>query len=399
MTTHPHEVTGTVGTAIDRRNFIGATAASLPLALLANVAAGVQAPVDGLIERSRTPPNLEFPFHTLSDFLVPTDRFFVRCHFPIPTIDSRSWRLRVDGAIARPLELTYDELRGMPARTVTAVLECAGNGRALNTPALRGVGWQLGAVSNAEWTGVPLSAVLDRAGIRPGAVEVVAEGADRGEISTDPRPAGAIAFARSLPIAKARQSEVLLAYRMNGADLTSAHGFPVRLLVPGWYGMASVKWLTRLVITETPFQGFWQTTDYSYYERINGLPVQRAITEMLVKSSIASPRNGEQVRAGSEVRISGAAWTGDSEISQVEVSTNGGSTWNRAQLIALPRNIPGRHTWRFWEYRWRVPAERGTIRLMSRATDARGRVQPSERDPDRRNYMVNHTIPLEVHVQ
>src|SRR5439155_21620900 len=170
-------------------------------------------------------------------------------------------------------------------------------------------------------------AVLGRAGLRRGAVEEVLEGAERGEIAADRRPAGPIAFARSLPLAKVRQEGVLLAYRMNGADLPTAHGFPVRALVPGWYGMASVKWLTRVLVTDTPFQGFWQTTDYSIYERVQGLPVQRPITEMQIKSQIAQPRAGAMIAAGSEARVQGAAWTGESEVTRVEVSADAGRTW------------------------------------------------------------------------
>jgi DMSO/TMAO reductase YedYZ molybdopterin-dependent catalytic subunit len=303
--------------------------------------------------------------------------------------------LRVEGAVMRTLELTCDQLRELPTRTVTATLECAGNSRALNVPPLRGVAWQQGAVGNAEWTGVPLAAVLERAGLRPAAAEVVLEGADRGEVTSDPRPAGPIPFARSLPLAKARQDEVLLAFRMNGADLPPAHGFPVRAIVPGWYGMASVKWLTRLIVTDAPFQGFWQTTDYSIYERDQGLPVQRPITEMQIKSQIAQPRAGATVTAGSEVQIHGAAWTGESEVNRVEISADAGRTWADARLQGRPQ----RYAWRLWEYTWRAPANAGRVSLLSRATDARGRTQPATRDPDRRNYMVNHLLPVEVQVR
>src|SRR5262249_49811328 len=159
----------------------------------------------------------------------------------------------------------------LPSRTIPALLECAGNGRAFLVPRARGVAWQLGAVGTAEWTGVPLSAILDRAGVRAGAVEVILEGADSGEFREDPQAPGPIHCARSLPLEKARQQEVLLAYRMNGAEITAAHGYPLRAVVPGWYGMASVKWLTRLVVSDRPFQGFFQSIDYTYFERRHGL--------------------------------------------------------------------------------------------------------------------------------
>lgn len=382
--------------SLDRRLFLRGLAV-LPLA--AGVAdwakCGQNATSDSLIERVREPQNLEFPFHTLDSFIIPNDRFYVRNHFAAPRLEARTWRLRVEGAVMRPLELTYEQLRELPTRTVTATLECAGNSRALNVPPLRGVGWQQGAVGNAAWTGVPLAAVLERAELRPAAAEVVLEGADRGEVTSEPRPAGPIPFARGLPLAKARQNEVLLAFRMNDADLPPAHGFPVRAIVPGWYGMASVKWLTRLIVTDAPFQGFWQTTDYSIYERDQGLPVQRSITEMQIKSLIAQPRAGATVTAGAEVRVHGAAWTGESEVNRVEISADAGRTWADARLQGRPQ----RYAWRLWEYTWRAPANAGRVSLLSRATDARGRTQPAARDPDRRNYMVNHLLPVEVQVR
>ena len=209
-----------------------------------------------MIIRQRNPDNLEFPFATLDHFITPNERFYVRNHFAYPNLDVRTWRLRVEGAVRQTLQLSYEELRRLPLRTVTATLEFAGNGRSFLTPASRGVQWQLGAVSNAEWTGVPLAAVLERAGLRDAAIDVVLEGADRGPAPNEPT-LGMIHFGRSLPVAKARQQDVLLAYRMNGADLPVAHGFPVRTVVPGWYGMASVKWLTRIIVTDRPFDGFW----------------------------------------------------------------------------------------------------------------------------------------------
>ena len=382
------------GLGVDRRRFM-ANAASLPLALSVGQAAQTQ-PRPGLIERMRDPQNLEFPFDTLDSFIVPNDRFFVRNHFAVPALEGRTWRLKVEGAVTRELELTFDQLRALPNRNVTATLECAGNGRALNVPPLPGLGWHQGAVSNAEWTGVPLAAVLERAGPRASAVEVVLEGADRGDVTAQPRPVGPLAYARSLPLARARQEDVLLAFRMNGADLPAAHGFPVRAIVPGWYGMASVKWLTRLLVVEEPFQGFWQTTDYSYFDREHGLPVMRPVAEMQVKSLISRPRAQEQLAAGREHRVFGAAWTGGSaEVTRVEVSDNGGRTWAMARLLGPAQ----RFAWRLWEYTWRAPADPGRATLMSRATDSRGRTQPMMRDPDRRNYMISHVLPVEVQVQ
>ncbi len=376
-----------------RRAFLR-RAALTPLALCAGrVAPADQPRAPALIPRQKNPDNLEFPFATLDRFLTPNDLFYVRSHYAVPRLDAQTWRLAVTGAVARPLELTYAQLLEMPARTLTATLECAGNGRAFLVPKTSGVQWELGAVSTAEWTGVSLAAVLERAGVRPGAVEVILDGADRGEPKNEPKPAGPISFARSLPLAKAQKPEVLLAYRMNGAPLTPAHGFPVRAVVGGWYGMAQVKWLTRLVVTDRPFLGYDQTSDYAVWQRRDGLPSLTPLTEMDVKSSIARPAAGEKVPAGSAYRVHGAAWTGESEITAVEVSTDGGQTWAPARL--LDRAVPW--SWRLWDHEWKTPAG-GRHVLMARATDRRGRVQPLKRDPDRRNYQINHVVPVEVQV-
>ena len=187
--------------------------------------------------------------------------------------------------------------------------------------------------------------------------------------------------------------EVLLAYTMNGAALPDPHGFPVRAVVGGWYGMASVKWLSRVVVTDRPFRGYEQTASYAVWERRDGLPSLTPLTEMDVKASIARPEAGEVVPAGAVYRIHGAAWAGESEVSKVEVSTDGGRTWAAGTLLGDP--VP--FAWRLWEYRWTAPAE-GTAVLLARATDNRGRVQPLEHDPDRLNYMISHVRPTEVRV-
>jgi DMSO/TMAO reductase YedYZ molybdopterin-dependent catalytic subunit len=382
----------------DRRAFLRA-AAALPLAgavlggraFADKPAAGAQ----GLITRVKEPENLEFPFQSLDQFVTPAERFYVRNHFAMPKLDAASWRLKVEGAVERPLELSLDDLKKMTQSTQTATLECAGNSRVFLTPAVRGVPWELGAVGNAEWGGVPLAAVLDKAGVKSGAVEVVLEGADSGEIRDEPKSPGVIHFARSLPLDKARKPEVLLAHRMNGAELPASHGFPVRAVVAGWYGMASVKWLTRLVVTERPFAGYWQTFDYSYFERRDGSPQTTPVTAMRVKSAIARPAMREVVPAGRAYRVFGAAWAGESAVAKVEFSADGGATWAAAKL--LDKAVP--FAWRFWEYEWQAPAKPGRLTLMSRATDEKGRVQPDKHDPDRRNYMIHHTLPIDVEVR
>ncbi len=347
-----------------------------------------------MIIREREPLNLEMPFAELGGSLTPNGRFYVRAHFPIPQPDMKTWRLKIEGAVARPFELSYDELRQMETRTLTATLECAGNSRVFLVPQAEGAQWGLGAVGNAEWTGVPLAAVLDRAGLEAGAVEVILEGADRGRIKEPPRPAGEIHYARSVPRAKALK-DVLLAFKMNGAELPAAHGFPVRAIVPGWYGVASVKWLTRIIASEQPFTGYFQSIDYTVWERRGGRPVLVPITELLVKSEIARPEMAEVVPADADYRVHGAAWTGDAEITKVEISHDRGATWHAARLLGQPLT----HAWRLWEFHWHTPAQPGPQTLLARATDSRGRQQPTDRDADRGSYLITHCLPIEVEVR
>jgi DMSO/TMAO reductase YedYZ molybdopterin-dependent catalytic subunit len=260
---------------------------------------------------------------------------------------------------------------------------------------VKGVPWQLGAVGNAQWTGVPLAAVLERAAMRDSAVEVILEAADNGEIAADAKPAGPVHFARSLPLAKARSSDVLLAFQMNRTDLPPAHGFPLRAVVPGWYGVASIKWLHRLIVADRPFNGYFQTFDYTYFSNAKGLARVVPITELHVKSQIARPTTGEIIKADTDYQIHGAAWAGESEIAKVEVSMDAGKTWAEANL----GTEKARYAWRLWEYQWHTPGKEGKVRIMARATDSKGRVQPLERDPDRRNYMISHVLPVDVTIK
>jgi DMSO/TMAO reductase YedYZ molybdopterin-dependent catalytic subunit len=354
-----------------------------------------------LIPRQRNPDNLEFPFATLEyEFATPNEKFYVRNHFPQPKLEADSWRLKVEGAVNREREFTLGELRKLPSRIVMATLECAGNCRAFLNPKVKGVPWQLGAVGCAWWTGVPLAAVLEKVGLRDSAVEMVLEGADSGEITADIKPTGPIHFARSLPLVKARAPEVLLAYEMNGVQLPPAHGYPLRAIVPGWYGMASIKWLQRLVVTDRPFNGYFQTFDYSYFSKDRGLSQVVPITELEVKAQIARPAAGEIIQAGTDYQIHGAAWTGEYGIAKVEVSLDGGRSWLDRVTLGEPmpqKGIPP-YAWSLWSYRWHKP-KKGEVRIMARATDKRGRVQPLTRDPDRRNYMISHILPVDVTVR
>ena len=347
-----------------------------------------------LIVREQEPLNLEMPFSSLNGFITPNESFYVRCHFPIPDISANDWRLKIEGKVGAPFELNYDELRKMESRTITATLECAGNNRIFLPQKVKGVQWGLGAVGNASWTGVPLAALLERARPKAGAIEVILDGADEGEVDKTPTPSGKISFCRSLPMEKAG-ADVLLAFEMNGEPLSATHGFPVRAIVPGWYAMASVKWLRRIIVTDKPFNGFYQSLDYTFWDRSGALPTLAPLTEQQVKAEIARPENGETVSANSSYRIHGAAWSGTREIARVELSFDAGKTWTDAKLLG----DSVKNAWRLWEYDWRTPANAGRTTMMARATDSRGGTQAATRGGDRGSYMINHTLPIEVEIR
>jgi DMSO/TMAO reductase YedYZ molybdopterin-dependent catalytic subunit len=348
----------------------------------------------GLIIRQKEPDNLESPFLPVDSFLTPTELFYVRSHFATPKLDLASYQLRIDGAVRNPLSLSYSQLQDMPSETRVAVVECAGNSRVFLVPQVDGAQWELGAVGNAEWTGVPLAALLERAGIEEDGCEIVLEGADRGTPKEKPSPPGPISYARSLPRNKATQREVLIAYRMNGRDLSRAHGYPVRAIVPGHYGMASVKWLTGIYVVREPFRGYWQTTDYGYWDSLDGQPVRRALGEIQLKSEIARPAVYETLESDRMYTIAGAAWAGETEVTEIAVSTDGGQTWAEAEFLDPVQ----RHAWRRWKFDWLVPKQPGRFTLLARARDARGVTQPDTHDSNYGTYVINHPLPVEVFV-
>src|SRR5712671_7827564 len=356
--------------------------------------AGRQSSPAGLIIRQKQPNNLEMPFDQLDSYLTPTELFYIRSHFPTPSIDAADYRLRIDGAVRNPLALSYRELREMRSETRIATLECAGNGRVFLVPTARGAQWELGAVGNAEWTGVPLRALLERAGLGDDACEVVLEGADRGTPTEEPIPPGPISYARSVPREKVVQPEVLIAYQMNGRDLSNDHGFPVRAIVPGHYAMASVKWLTRIQAVRQPFQGYWQTSDYAYWASMDGNPVRRPLGEMKLKSEIARPGVYETLAPNRIYTVSGAAWSGETDVVEITVSTDGGLTWAKAEFLDPVR----RHAWRRWKFDWLTPKTPGQYTLLARAKDANGVVQPDKHDKKYGVYVINHPLPIEVFV-
>jgi DMSO/TMAO reductase YedYZ molybdopterin-dependent catalytic subunit len=335
------------------------------------------------------PENSETPLESIQGWVTPNRLFFVRNHFEVPAVDPASWRLSVGGRVRRPMEWTWEQLAALPQRSVFSTVECAGNGRSFLQARQPGVQWGAGAIGHAEWTGVPLHLVLEQAGIDPGAVEVLFEGADRGSESDHPEP---MHFARSLPLAKALDRDTLLALRMNGEVLSSSHGFPLRLFVPGWYGVASVKWLRRIDVLDRSFHGYFQHEKYTVQRRAGERTETVVVGPMVVKSEIIRPQAGAVLGPGTN-RIFGVAWAGEEAVARVEVSTDGGHSWERAELLGTSNP----YCWSLWEYLWEV-VEPGEYNLMVRATSTSGRTQPLEHDPLLGGYAIHHSRPIPVRV-
>lgn len=329
------------------------------------------------------PFNAETPLGLQTGMLTPVRRFYVRNHFAVP----REWSsLVVDGSVKRTLSLTLDDLRSLPARSVVATLECAGNGRSLLSPPVSGTPWTLGAVGTADWTGPTLKTVLETAGVADDAVEVLFEGADSG---TPQGQSKSIPFARSLPLEKALDETVLLAYAMNGEPLTPDHGAPLRLVVPGWYGMASVKWLAHIEVLQTPFLGYYQSGDYV----MDRDGKQQPLAEMEVRSIITWPAHGEQLPRGVHT-VRGYCWSGRAPISKVEVSADGGSTWKPARVLS---DSASEYAWRMWDFAWEPPTQE-EFQLVCRASDAAGNAQTVDQVWNRMGYANNacHVVGVVV---
>jgi len=333
----------------------------------------------GMVMRSARPLDLEMPIEGFSDYITPIDRFFVRTHVYTPRVDVGQWRLTVDGEVANTLTLTLDDLRRMPSVEVVSVLECAGNGRGFYEPSMPGLQWGHGAVGNGRWRGVRLADVLKRAGLKASPKEVLFNGADV-PLGTMPD------FQRSIPIAKALHPATLLAYEMNGETLPVEHGFPLRVVVPGWAGDSWIKWVTSITVLNRENDGFWMARAY----RHPGKPVQpgravppeamQPVTSLRVKSVIAEPRGtGNVITAdvGKPLVIRGTAWSGDAgPVTAVDVSVDAGRTWTPATMRRDQRTEFG---WRLWEYRWTPPRE-AYYTIFARARDAAGNTQPLEQE-------------------
>jgi DMSO/TMAO reductase YedYZ molybdopterin-dependent catalytic subunit len=329
-----------------------------------------------MVVRSARPQDLEMPLSGFSDYITPLDHFFVRTHVYTPRVTTNEWRLTVDGAVATPLTLTMDDVRRLPAVELVSVLECAGNGRGFYEPSVPGLQWANGAVGNGRWRGVRLADVLKQAGVNASAKEILFGGADV-PIGTMPD------FQRSIPVAKALDADTLLAYEMNGETLPVQHGFPLRVVAPGWAGDCWIKWLTSISILDNEHDGFWMARAYRHpgrpVEPGTAVPPERMqpVTSLRVKSVIASPLDGSQVETGRLATIRGVAWSGDmGPVTRVDVSVDGGRRWEPATLRREQRTEFG---WRQWEYRW-TPTQESYYTILARARDGAGNTQPFDQE-------------------
>jgi DMSO/TMAO reductase YedYZ molybdopterin-dependent catalytic subunit len=343
----------------------------------------------GMVVHRAHPLNCETSLSALvGGVVMPNARFYMRNNFHLPNLDASAFRLAVGGLVHRAQRFSIRDLQNMPSHTQVVTLECAGNGRSQFDRRTEGEQWGLGAVSTAEWTGVPLARVLDRVDVRPNAKEVLFRGADGGTV--DGRPES-MRFERSLRTDDARDDVVLLAYAMNGEPLPVEHGFPLRLIVPRWYAVASVKWLTEIELIDRTFTGHYQGDKYRYEWQREGRTESEPVTLQRVRALITEPSPQLEMRAG-ELVIRGVAWSGVAPISCVEVSVNGGD-WQDARLVSAHN----RYSWQWWELMTRID-EPGDLVLRARATDQAGRTQPDRAEWNRLGYGNNaiQEVPIRV---
>ena len=385
-----------------RRNFlgqifgaaltVGAAPSRLSWALPKPQSGAIDVPgEDGLIVRSFRFVDLETPVEYFNTWLTPVPHFFVRNHMHEPSeLNANDWRLTIGGEVEKPLTLTLSELSKLETHSVVNTLECAGNGRGLYRPQVPGIQWAKGAVGTARFSGPRLRDVLERAAVKPTGKHVMFRGLDEVPGKVPP-------FIRSIPIEKALDSETLIATHMNGAPLTKHHGFPARALVPGWIGAASCKWLTEIKVLESEFAGNFMNPGYRFPNQ-PGKPGEavkpedtQVLTALNVKSVISAPLDGASLKAG-KVAVHGAAWAGEADIAKVEVSIDGGASWNPARL----GHDQAHYAWRLWTYDWK--AKSGAYTILSRATDSEGRTQPSTPVWNPSGYLYNAIDQVKIHV-
>jgi DMSO/TMAO reductase YedYZ molybdopterin-dependent catalytic subunit len=392
-----------------RRDFLKTAGVMTTMMALGEIPAELMAAIDDrklvkfpektdMILLTSRPPQLETPLHYFRELITPNEALFVRWHIAnVPTsVDLNTWRLKISGNTEKELDLSMDDLKtNFEKVTYTAVLQCAGNGRSFFDPRVAGGQWKNGAMGNTTWTGAKLKDILTAAGVKPGSVEVTFNGLDTGSLPTVPD------FVKSLKLEKAMEEDILVAYEMNGKPLLMLNGFPVRLIVPGWYGTYWVKSLSEITVVAEQFNKFWMNPAYRIPDTPCGcvppgskpektIPINR----MTTRSLIVEPEAGTKLKANKPVTISGIAFSSGYNIKDVIVSVDGGKTWSKA---TLGKDL-GKYSWIQWSYTWK-PAKRGTYSLMAKATNSVGESQPFEGLWNPSGYLWNKVEPVEVSVQ
>jgi DMSO/TMAO reductase YedYZ molybdopterin-dependent catalytic subunit len=348
---------------------------------------------DDLIVRSYRFLDLETPVELMTEWITPVNHFYVRNHMFEPAkLELESWRLTINGDVEKPLQLSFADLSKTPVHSVTTTLECAGNGRSLQSPKVPGIQWGKGAVGNAKFSGPSLKSLLEKAGVKNTARHVQFRGLDQVPGKVPP-------FVRSIPIEKALDADSLIATNMNDAPLTMHHGYPARAITPGWVGAASCKWLAEITLLDKPAEGNFMSPGYRFPDK-PGKPGEaikpedtHPLTALTVKSLISAPSNGAKLKPGAQT-IQGVAWAGEADITKVEISTDGGSSWNPAQL----GKDQAKYAWRLWSYQWK-PSKSGDYAILTRATDSQNRVQPEAAVWNPSGYLYNAYDQVKVHVQ
>jgi sulfite dehydrogenase len=400
------EETAMTSRNLSRRNFIKAAGAVTALTAMGGFPADIFAyerrmakfpeKTDLILLTSR-PPQLETPLSYFNEMITPNDALFVRWHIAnVPTsVDLNTWRLKVGGNTEKELSLSMDDLRAFERVTYTAVIQCSGNSRSFFSPRVAGGEWGHGAMGNVSWTGARLRDILNSAGLKAGTVDVSFNGLDKPPLPSVPD------FVKSLPVDKALEEDLLVAYEMNGKPLTMLNGFPARLIVPGWYATYWVKALSDITVLSTTFEGFWVKTAYRIPETDCGcIPPGTApkktvpINRMTTRSLIISPADSSEMVLNKPIEVKGVAFSGGRGIQDVIVSVDGGGKWKEAKL----GEDHGKYSWRHFSFEWR-PAKPGRHILMARATDTIGESQPFEGLWNPAGYLWNRVEKTEVIVK
>ncbi|MCO1603348.1 sulfite oxidase [Desulfosporosinus nitroreducens] len=344
-----------------------------------------------LTTRKLNPENQETPIHFLPQTITPKEYFFIRNHFEYPTQTQEAYFLPIVGEVIRPIIFKLEDIMRMPSKHLMLPLECSGNNRAFFHPKVYGEQWEDGAISQGLWKGVPLKDLLALIGLKRTALEVVFEAYDYGKRMD---LEGDFHFARSLPIQKALHPDTLIAYELNGKPIPFKHGYPLRLIVPQWYAMASIKWVKRIVVIDHLFKGPFQEIDYNYYPYKDSDKGKTPVAQINVSSIIQQPQSYSILDNGKHV-VEGIAWTGTGVIIEVEVSTDGGESWHKAILGQEQSHL---YSWTFWKYDWKV-SSKGEYLIMSRARDSFGNIQPFKAKWNRKGYGYNAVYTVKVKVE